>query len=126
MEKHGFEFVAAAIAVFTGITPAALGACVSMAYERGLTWLDRFSRLLVGTVVSYFTTRVVDAMWLDDAFLLQAVSFTIGMIAYKATPPIAQQLSDMAVALPAVIRKRFFTTHPPLDPPAPPPQEPKP
>ena len=107
------------VTVAAGVIPAALGACVSMAYERGLTWIDRFSRLLVGTVVSYFTTRVVDAIWLDDAFLLQAVSFTIGMIAYKATPPIAQQLSDMAVALPGLVRTRFFTPHdkdaPPTD-----------
>ncbi|MBX9816266.1 MAG: hypothetical protein A4S12_07075 [Proteobacteria bacterium SG_bin5] len=112
MQHHRlFDLIEAAIAVAAGITPAALGASVSLAYERGLTWGDRFGRLLVGIVVSYFTTRVVDAMWLDDPFLLQAVSFTLGMIAYKATPPIAQQLTDIVVGLPALIRAKYFPPH---------------
>lgn len=114
MQHHRLaEMIEAAFAIVAGITPAALGATVSLAYERGLSWGDRFGRLLVGIVVSYFTTKVVDAMWLDDPFLLQAVSFTLGMIAYKATPPIAQQLTDMLVALPAMVRAKYLA--PPRD-----------
>lgn len=108
MDKH-FSVILDFVATFlAAITPPALGAIVSMAYERGLTWGDRFARLLVGIVVSYFTTRVVDALWLDDPLLLQSLSFTMGMIAYKATPQLAQNIADIVVTLPGWFGSRWL------------------
>lgn len=108
MEKHFAALLDLVATIVAAITPAALGATVSMAYERGLTWADRFSRLLVGIAVSFFTTRVVDALWLDDPLLLQSVSFTMGMIAYKATPQLAHNLTDIVVALPGTFGSRWL------------------
>lgn len=108
MDKHFATLIDVVATFFAAITPAALGATVSMAYERGLTWGDRFTRLLVGIAVSYFTTRVVDALWLDDPLLLQSVSFTMGMIAYKATPQLAHNITDIVVTIPAWVATRWL------------------
>lgn len=108
MDKHLDQIVAVLGSIIAAITPAALGASVSMAYERGLTWADRFARLLVGIAVSFFTTRVFDALWLDDPLLLQSVSFTTGMIAYRATPQFARSISDIVVTLPGALHARWI------------------
>lgn len=108
MDKHAAALIEFFATLIAAITPAALGASVSMAYERGLTWGDRFARLMVGIAVSFFTTRVVDALWLDDPLLLQSVSFTMGMIAYKATPQLARNITDIVVAIPGWLGTRWL------------------
>ncbi|MBX9860635.1 MAG: hypothetical protein K2Y20_13760 [Sphingomonas sp.] len=108
MDKHLAAVIDLVAAFVATITPAALGACVSMAYERGLTWGDRFTRLLVGIAVSYFTTRVIDALLLDDPLLLQSVSFTMGMIAYKATPQLTRNITDIVVTIPGWLAKQWL------------------
>ncbi len=91
-------------AFLVGLAPAALGAAVSLAYETGLTWADRFVRLAVGTVVSFFASRVVGAVLTLDPFVLQGVGFTLGMIAFKATPRFASGMSDLVAEIPARLR----------------------
>jgi hypothetical protein len=108
MDKHLAALIDLIATFVAAVAPAAIGASVSMAYERGLTWGDRFARLLVGIAVSYFTTRVIDALWLDDPLLLQSVSFTMGMIAYKATPQLAHNITDIVVALPGWLGARWL------------------
>ncbi len=111
MDQKMHQLLDAAIAIVTGITPAALGASVSMAYERGLTWGDRFARLAVGVIVSWFATGAVAQVWPFghiDGFALQGISFTAGMIAYKATPPLAHNITDIIVSLPGSLRDRWL------------------
>ena len=86
MQKFFHLFADNALAFLAGLTPAALGAAVSLAYEKGLTWTERFVQMAVGVIVSFFVSRAADAVWPLDPFVLQAVGFVTGMIAYKATP----------------------------------------
>lgn len=102
MDKHLHHFIDFVLTLIAGITPAALGAAVSLFYERGLTWGDRFARLAVGIIVSWFVSRLVAvlcAWWWKvspDPFFLQGVGFVFGMIAFKATPAF---ISGAAAAL---------------------------
>ncbi len=111
MEKFTDHLLEALISLLVGLTPAALGAGVSLMYEKGLTWGDRFARLAVGVTVSWFTSRAVGAVWPwqpIDPFVLQGITFTLGMIAYKATPPFISGMSSMIAGLPAAIAARWL------------------
>lgn len=111
MEKLIDYLLDTIISLLIGLTPAALGAGVSLMYEKGLTWGDRFARLAVGVTVSWFTSRAVGALWPwqpIDPFVLQGITFTLGMIAYKATPPFISSASSIVAGLPAAIAARFL------------------
>ena len=105
------EFGGAMMAFLTGLVPAALGAAVSLAYETGLTWSRSFLQMSVGIVVSYFGTGVIRVLWpwgQPDPFVIQAVGFVVGMIAFKATPKFIAGLSERVIEIPAAIFDRFF------------------
>jgi len=96
------------ITVGTGLSPAALGALVAVSYERGLTWADRFTQFAIGVVVSYFSTRVVGVLLAPDPFVLQGISFSIGMVAFKAAPRFISGAADAVATLPADLISRFL------------------
>lgn len=111
-DKHLHQLLAALITFLVGLTPAALGALVSLAYEKGLTWRERFIQFAVGVVVSYFAGGLVGALWPwkpMDPFVLQSITFTLGMIAFKATPKFISNSSEAIGALPGDIRDRLIT-----------------
>lgn len=94
--------------VAIGLSPAALGSLVAVSYEKGLTWADKFTQFAVGVVVSYFATRVVGAFFDLDPFVLQGVSFSLGMIAFKAAPRFISGAADVFGSLPGEIRDRIL------------------
>lgn len=91
-----------------GLVPSALGAAVSLAYEPGLTWSQRFVQLSVGVCVSYFVGGAVHGLTDWSAFVLQAIQFVTGMIAYRATPRVTQALVERLVALPGALLDRVL------------------
>ncbi len=106
------QILDAAFALAAGLAPGALGAAVSLAYEKGLTWTDMFVQFAVGTCVSWFAGRAIGAIWAVDPFVLQGVSFTAGMIAFKAAPRFASNASDFVADLPRLLRDRFLPSAP--------------
>ena len=94
MDKLLHDLLAAIGAFLLALVPAALGAAVSLAYESGLTWSRRFVQMGVGIVVSYFSTNAIGALVALSPFVLQAVGFVVGMIAFKATPRFIAKISD--------------------------------
>jgi hypothetical protein len=108
MDKHLAQIWEAITTFAIGLSPAALGALVAVSYEKGLTWADRFTQFAVGVVVSYFTTRVVGAVVTLDPFVLQGVSFSIGMIAFKAAPRFISGAAEVLGSLPGEIRDRIL------------------
>lgn len=110
MDKLPHQLIDGIVSFLAGLTPGALGASVSLAYEKGLTWTDRFIQLGVGIVVSYFAGGVIAACWrwgTIDPFVLQGIKFTIGMIAFKATPRFASNCADAVVDVPGALRDRI-------------------
>lgn len=104
MEKHLAQIWEAVTTFAVGLSPAALGALVAVSYEKGLTWADRFTQFAVGVVVSYFTTRVVGALLHLDPFVLQGVSFSVGMVAFKAAPRFISGAAEAIGTLPGALR----------------------
>ncbi len=104
MEKllHALEPL---LAFLIGLAPGALGAAVSLAYEKGLTWSDRFIQFAVGTTVSWFAGKAVGGIMTLDPFVMQGVTFTLGMIAFRATPRFASGMADLVADLPARLRE---------------------
>lgn len=70
----------------SGLVPGAIGAAVAQSYVAGLTWLQRFVQLSIGIVTSYFVSRIAVELFNPGPFVLQGVSFTVGMVAYRAIP----------------------------------------
>jgi hypothetical protein len=110
MDKHDLHSIIDSVLAFlAGITPAALGAGISLLYEKGLSWGDRFARLAVGITVSWFASGIFAALcrflWKVelDAFVLQGVGFVFGMIAYKATPGFITSASTAVAGIPGAI-----------------------
>lgn len=110
MDKHDLHSIIDSVLAFlAGITPAALGAGISLLYEKGLSWGDRFARLAVGITVSWFASGIFAALcrflWKVelDAFVLQGVGFVFGMIAYKATPGFITSASTAVAGVPGAI-----------------------
>lgn len=108
MDKHLAQIWEAVTTLAVGLSPAALGALVAVSYEKGLTWADRFTQFAVGVVVSYFTTRVIGAIAHLDPFVLQGVSFSIGMVAFKAAPRFISGAADVFGSLPGEVRDFIF------------------
>lgn len=109
MDKYIHSIVEAGLAFLAGITPAALGAAVSLFYEKGLSWGERFARLAVGITVSWFASGLFAALcrflWKVelDAFVLQGIGFVFGMVAYKATPGFISSASTAVSGIPGAI-----------------------
>nr|WP_317892032.1 hypothetical protein [uncultured Sphingomonas sp.] len=91
-----------------GLTPGALGAAVSLAHEKGLTWSERCIQFAAGTTVSWFAQRGIGAVYAFDPFVLQGIGFSAGMVAFKSTPRFIASAADVAGSLPALLRDRFF------------------
>ncbi|MFC3581080.1 hypothetical protein [Sphingomonas hylomeconis] len=110
MDKHTIpDLIAGLLGLLAGLSPAALGAAVSLAYEKGLTWGERFIQFAVGTCVSFFVSRAIGALVTLDPFVLQGISFTLGMIAFKAAPKFIGSAVDAVGALPREIGDRIIS-----------------
>lgn len=105
--QHLADLVDLLVAFLTGLAPGAFGATVSLLYEKGLTWTDRFVQFAVGTIVSSFASRAVGGLWALDPFVLQGIGFTVGMIAFRATPRFASETIELVVGVPGAFRNRF-------------------
>jgi hypothetical protein len=115
MDKNLYrELLDATLTFATGLTPAAIGAAVGMAWDRGLTWGQRFLQLAVGIIVSFFAARMIQGAWLIYAgaeippFVLDGIKFTLGMIAFKATPRFITAAVEVVASLPARVRDHFL------------------
>lgn len=108
MEKHLAQIWDWIASLVGGLTPAGLGAMTALSYEKGLTWADRFTQFAVGVVVSYFATRVVGALFTLDPFVLQGISFSVGMVAFKAAPRFISGAAEVLGSLPREIKERIF------------------
>jgi hypothetical protein len=115
MDKLLHELIEGLLTFLAALVPPALGAIVSLLYETGLTWAQRATQLWVGVVVSYFIQRAAGALYPFHPFVLQAVGFILGMIAFKATPGFISGCSTVAAELPALLRDRVLALLPRKD-----------
>ncbi|MGT2513407.1 hypothetical protein ACVOMT_03375 [Sphingomonas panni] len=96
------------LALLAGLVPGAMGAAVSLAYEKGLSWTEKFTQFAVGTVVSYFARGAIVGLFDLHTFVVDGIVFTAGMIAFRATPRFGSAVADALVSIPAAIRDRIF------------------
>lgn len=97
-DLHGY--LQAVLTFLGGIAPGAIGAAVAVAYEKSLTWGQRFLQFAIGIIVSYFATLVVRENTSFGPFLIQSISFTVGLIAYKAVPGFTESAAETARSVP--------------------------
>jgi putative Mn2+ efflux pump MntP len=108
MDKILHEIVDTIVAFVVSLVPSALGATVSMMVDEGITWSKMLARLWVGIVVSYFTSRALDALFELHPFVIQAISFLIGMVAYKSAPGFIAGCATALGEAPGLIRDRLL------------------
>lgn len=109
MDPKLHSILDAGLTLLSGLAPGAIGAAVGMAWRRGLTWRERFVQLAVGASVSWFISRAIGAVfpgWSD--YVVQAIAFTLGMIAFEATPKFIAGAAEAVGGLPALIRDRYL------------------
>lgn len=107
MDKLLHDLADAVLAFLASLLPSAIGAIVSMIYEPGLTWAQRAARLWVGVTVSYFVQRAGGAVFDLHPYVLQAVAFVTGMIAYRAAPAFVAGATTALGELPGLLRDRL-------------------
>ena len=112
MDKLLHELFEAVLAFLASLIPSALGSIVTMIYEPGLAWAQRATQLWVGVVASYFVTRAAGAVYPFHPFVLQALGFIIGMIAFKAAPGFVAGCSAVLAELPSQLRDRVLALLP--------------
>ena len=112
MDKLLHDALDAFLAFVAGLVPSALGAIVTLIYEPGLTWLGRFTQLWVGITVSYFSTRAAGAIYPFHPYVLQALGFVVGMIAFKAAPAFVAGCVAVIAELPGQLRDRLLALLP--------------
>lgn len=108
MHQFLSDLLAGIAAFLQALAPAAIGAAVSQAYKSGLSWTQRLLQWVVGICVSYFVTRAIDALFGLDPFVVQAISFVIGMIAFESAPKFIRASADALGDTPARIRDFFL------------------
>lgn len=104
MDKILHDAVAAIVTFLLSLVPAAVGSTVSLAFEAGLTWAQRFVQLFVGIAVSYFATNLVTAIYPVSEPVRQAIGFVAGLIAFKAAPRFRDEVVDAVAGIPGQIR----------------------
>ena len=107
-EKLIHDFLEATQALVSALTPAAVGAAIGQAWEKGLSWAQRISQWVVGICVSYYLGLAIREIMSLDPFVADAVKFLIAMIAFQATPRFIRGAADAVGTLPASIRDWFF------------------
>lgn len=107
MDKFLHEVADTVLAFVISLLPSALGATVSMMVDDGITWGKMLARLWVGIVMSYFMSRALDATLALHPFVTQAISFLIGMVAYKSAPGFIAGCATVLGEAPAQIRDRI-------------------
>lgn len=85
----------------SALGPAAIGAAVSQAYKRGLSYGERLIQMTVGICVSYFAGLAIAEIFAPGPFLAQAIAFALAMVAYEATPRFTTRSVDVIGELPA-------------------------
>lgn len=104
LEKLLHDIADAAQQFLSALMPAAIGAAVGQAWEKGVSWSQRLLQWIVGICVSYYAGLLIVALWDLGPFAADAVSFFLGMVAFKATPRFIQSAVDVVAALPTGIR----------------------
>ncbi|MFY9349916.1 MAG: hypothetical protein WBL20_17540 [Sphingobium sp.] len=92
----------------SALAPAAIGAAVGQAWEKGLSFSQRLVQWAVGICVSYYVGGGLEAWLRLDPFVSDAISFVLAMIAFKATPRFVAGAVELAGSLPADMRARWF------------------
>lgn len=95
-------------ALGAALAPAAIGATVSQAFKRGISYGERLTQILVGILVSYFVGGGLVAFFQAEGFVAQAITFVVAMIAYEATPRFIQNAADAVAQLPAALRDKLL------------------
>lgn len=108
MDKLLHEMVDWALSFLLSLVPPALGAIVSLFYEPGLTWSGRAARLWVGVTISYFVGRALGAVAELHPYVLQAIAFLLGLVAYRAAPAFAAGVVKAVGEAPAMLRDRLI------------------
>jgi len=108
MDKHLHEIADAVLSFLISLVPSALGATVSMLVDDGITWGKMFARLWVGIVVSYFVKGALVALLSLHPFVVDAISFLTGMVAYKSAPGFIAGCSAAIAEAPGLIRDRLL------------------
>lgn len=86
MSKLPDEIMTGLASFASALAPAAIGAAVAQAWEKGLSWSQRLVQWVVGICVSHYVTGGVSS-WLHlDTFVAQAIGFVLAMVAFRATP----------------------------------------
>ena len=112
MEKLIHEIGGAILAFLVSLMPSALGATVSMMVDDGITWGKMFARLWVGIVVSYFVKGALIAIFSLHPFVVDAISFLTGMVAYKSAPGFIAGCAAALGEAPALLRDRLLALLP--------------
>lgn len=115
MDKHLHEIADAILSFLISLVPSALGATVSMLVDDGITWGKMFARLWVGIVVSYFVKGALIAILSLHPFVVDAISFLTGMVAYKSAPGFISACSTVLAELPGQLRDRALAFLPKKD-----------
>jgi len=110
------EFAAWMMTLLASLAPSGLGAIVSQCVEPGLTLRQRIVQVWVGMVVSYFMTNAVGVFVTLHPFVLQAIGFVCGMIAFKAAPGFITGCSAVLAELPGKLSERLLALIPRKDP----------
>ena len=108
MDKILHEIVDTILAFLMSLLPSALGATVSMMVDDGITWSRMLARLWVGIVMSYFISRALGATLAIHPFVTQAISFLVGMVAYKSAPAFISGCATALGEAPSLIRDRLI------------------
>jgi hypothetical protein len=109
LEQHTIqEAVDAAKNLFSALGPAALGSAVAQAYQRGLSWRDRFVQWAVGIIVSYYATLLIREVIGMGDLATQAVGFVLATLAFQATPKFIAGATEAAGALPVDLKDKLL------------------
>lgn len=112
MDKFAHEVIDMILAFLMSLLPSALGATVSMMVDDGITWSKMLARLWVGVVMCYFMSRALEALFTLHPFVIQAISFLIGMVAYKSAPGFIAGCATAASEAPGLLRDRLLALLP--------------
>lgn len=112
MDKFAHEVIDTILAFLMSLLPSALGATVSMMVDDGITWSKMLARLWVGVVMCYFMSRALEALFTLHPFVIQAISFLIGMVAYKSAPGFISGCATAAGEAPGMLRDRLLALLP--------------
>lgn len=111
MKADTAVLLSAVLEFLKALIPGTIGAAVAVSFNKSKSLGQKVLQFVVGIVVSYYAAQLTQELTSWGPYAVQAVSFTVGLVAYEAIPSFMKSSAETAGSIPrdlwAFVKKKL-------------------